>query len=141
MQGTVKFLNTSRGFGYITPSGGSKDVNVRFGDIQHDGGYKPLSEGQKVGSEVSEGPQAPQAKNVRAVDLKGLHMLCDQKRISRAYVVARDMADFEVHTLPTTAQSGDDTARGTSFPKIPAPLACYGLSQPEHRKVACEGKP
>ncbi len=33
MQGTVKVFNTSKGFGYITPSGGSKDVNVRSGDI------------------------------------------------------------------------------------------------------------
>ncbi len=47
-QGIVKFFNSSNGFGYITPSDGSKDVNVRFGDIQGDGGYKPPSEGQKV---------------------------------------------------------------------------------------------
>ena len=37
MQGTVKFFNSSKGFGYITPSDGSKDVNVRSGDIQRDG--------------------------------------------------------------------------------------------------------
>ncbi len=68
MQGTVKFFNASKGFGYITPSDGSKDVNVRSGDIQRDGGYKALSEGQKVEFEVTEGPQGPQAKNVRVVD-------------------------------------------------------------------------
>ena len=68
MQGTVKFFNSSKGFGYITPSDGSKDVNVRSGDIRHDGGYKALSEGQKVEFEVSKGPQGPQAKNVRVVD-------------------------------------------------------------------------
>ena len=44
MQGTVKFFNTSKGFGYITPSDGLKDVNVRSGDIQRDGGHKTLDE-------------------------------------------------------------------------------------------------
>ncbi len=68
MQGTVKFFNSSKGFGYITPSDGSKDVNVRSGDIQRDGGYKALSEGQKVEFEVSMGPQGPKAKNVRVAD-------------------------------------------------------------------------
>jgi hypothetical protein len=73
---------------------------------------------------------------VKVENLKGLRMLCDQKQISRAYVVTRDMADFEVCTIPTKARSGDDTAAGTSILKIPAPMACYWLSQLEHRKVA-----
>ena len=68
MQGTVKFFNSSKGLGYITPSDGSKDVNVRSGNIQCDGGYKALSEGQEVEFEVSMGPQGPQAKNVRVVE-------------------------------------------------------------------------
>ena len=72
----------------------------------------------------------------RVEDLKGLRMLCDQKRISRAYVVTRDMADFEVCTVPTTGQSGDDTGGNTNVLKIPASLACYWLSRLEHRKVA-----
>ena len=55
-------------FGYITPPDGSKDVNVRSGDIHRDGGYKALSEGQQVEFEVSKRPQGPQAKNVRVVD-------------------------------------------------------------------------
>ncbi len=65
---------------------------------------------------------------VKVENLKGLRMLCDKKRISRAYVVTRDMADFEVCTIPTKAHS----ATGTSVLKIPAPLACYWLSQLEH---------
>ena len=48
MQGTVKFFKSFKGFGYITPSDGSNDVNVRSGDIQGDGRYKPLAEDQKV---------------------------------------------------------------------------------------------
>ena len=51
----VKFFNSSKGFEYITPSGGSKDVNVRSSDIQRNGGYKALSEGQEVEFELSEG--------------------------------------------------------------------------------------
>ncbi len=68
MPDTVKFFNGSKGFGYITPSDGSKDVTVRSGDIQRDGGCKALSEGQNVEFEVSEGLQGLQAKNVRAVE-------------------------------------------------------------------------
>ena len=73
---------------------------------------------------------------VRVEDLKGLRMLCDQKQISRAYVVTRDMADFEVCKISVKAQSADAAASGTSVLKIPAPLACYWLSQLEHGKAA-----
>ena len=68
MQGTVKFFNSSKGFGYIIPSDGSKVVNVRSSDIKCDGGFRTLSEGQEVEFEVSAGPQGPQAENVRVVD-------------------------------------------------------------------------
>ncbi|MFQ5463671.1 MAG: hypothetical protein ACE5E5_13725, partial [Phycisphaerae bacterium] len=72
--------------------------------------------------------------NVRMDDLKGLRMLCDQKDIPRAYVVTRDMGDFEVCTIATKTPSAD----GASILKIPAPLACYWLSQLEHSKAAAE---
>ena len=68
MQGTVKFFNTCKGFGYATPCDGSKDVNVRSGDIQHAGGYKPPFEGQKAEFEVSDDPQDPQGKNVSVAE-------------------------------------------------------------------------
>ena len=68
MQGTVKFFNSSKEFGYITPSDGSNDVNDRSGDIQGDGGYKPLAEGQKVEFGLSKGPRGSHAKNVRAME-------------------------------------------------------------------------
>ena len=68
MQDTVKFLNVSHGFGHITPSGGSKDVDVRSGDIQRDGGYKALSEGQEVEFRVGKSPQETQVSNVRLVE-------------------------------------------------------------------------
>ena len=72
---------------------------------------------------------------VRMEDLKGLRALCGAKRISRAYVVTRDMADFEVLAMPGGAKSGDGAEGGTDILKIPAPLACYWLSQLELRKV------
>ncbi|MCH7872852.1 MAG: ATP-binding protein, partial [Planctomycetes bacterium] len=73
---------------------------------------------------------------VNVANLKGLRMLCDQKKISRAYVITRDMADFEVCKISTKAHSADNAAGGTSILKIPAPLACYWLSQLEHSKAA-----
>ena len=68
MQGTVKFFNLSKGFGFITPTDGSKDLFVHSSGIQGDTGQRPLSEGQKVEFEVTEGPKGPRATNVRVVE-------------------------------------------------------------------------
>ncbi|AYD41172.1 cold-shock protein [Clostridium fermenticellae] len=62
MNGTVKWFNSQKGFGFITGEDG-KDVFVHFSQIQTDG-YKTLEEGQKVSFEVVEGPKGPQAENV-----------------------------------------------------------------------------
>ena len=61
--GTVKWFNESKGFGFITPSDGSKDVFVHFSAIQG-AGFKTLLEGQQVSFEVESGPKGPQASNV-----------------------------------------------------------------------------
>ena len=61
--GTVKWFNESKGFGFITPSDGSKDVFVHFSAIQG-GGFKTLLEGQQVSFDVESGPKGPQASNV-----------------------------------------------------------------------------
>jgi len=63
-QGTVKWFNDSKGYGFITPSDGSPDVFVHFSDIKIDG-FKTLSEGQKVEFEIGKGPKGPRATNVR----------------------------------------------------------------------------
>ena len=63
--GTVKWFNESKGFGFITPSDGSKDVFVHFSAIAADG-FRTLAEGQKVSFEVEDGPKGPQAKDVNA---------------------------------------------------------------------------
>ena len=61
--GTVKWFNESKGFGFISPSDGGKDVFVHFSAIQGDG-FRTLAEGQAVSFEVEQGPKGPQAANV-----------------------------------------------------------------------------
>lgn len=61
--GTVKWFNNSKGFGFITPTEGGKDVFVHFSAIQGDG-YRSLEEGQTVNYEVEMGPKGPQATQV-----------------------------------------------------------------------------
>jgi len=61
--GTVKWFNEAKGFGFISPDDGSKDVFVHFSAIQTSG-FKKLDEGQKVQFEVVDGPKGPNAQNV-----------------------------------------------------------------------------
>ena len=65
-QGTVKWFNDTKGYGFITPDDGSPDVFAHYSDIQAEG-FKTLSEGQKVEFEVGQGPKGPRATNIRAV--------------------------------------------------------------------------
>lgn len=64
ISGTVKWFNDSKGFGFIQPEDGSKDVFVHHSAIQGSG-YKSLSEGQKVQFEVTQGQKGPAAENVQ----------------------------------------------------------------------------
>jgi len=64
-QGTVKWFNSEKGFGFIAQEGGGDDVFVHFSAIQMQG-YKSLEENQRVEFEVTQGPKGPQAENVRA---------------------------------------------------------------------------
>jgi CspA family cold shock protein len=65
MQGTVKWFNSTKKFGFIAPSDGGKDVFVHANEIQNP--MKTLSDGERVEFEVTEGQKGPQATNVRAV--------------------------------------------------------------------------
>ena len=65
-RGTVKWFSDQKGYGFVTPDGGSKDVFVHFSSIQGDG-FKSLREGDAVEFEITQGPKGEQASNVRRV--------------------------------------------------------------------------
>ena len=63
MKGTVKWFNAQKGFGFITPENGEKDVFVHFSAITGEG-FKNLEEGQEVEFDTVQGPKGLQAENV-----------------------------------------------------------------------------
>jgi CspA family cold shock protein len=65
-QGSVKWFNGEKGFGFIAQDGGGPDVFVHYSEIQGTG-FKTLDEGQRVEFEVGQGQKGPQAQSVRAI--------------------------------------------------------------------------
>ncbi|HEX4832039.1 MAG TPA: cold-shock protein [Trebonia sp.] len=65
-QGTVKWFNPDKGFGFIAPDDGTADVFVHFSAIESTG-YRTLEENQKVEYNVTQGPKGPQAAQVHAI--------------------------------------------------------------------------
>jgi CspA family cold shock protein len=63
-QGTVKWFNSDKGYGFITVDGGGADVFVHFSAIDS-GGFRSLDENQRVEFEITQGPKGPQAENVK----------------------------------------------------------------------------
>lgn len=62
-KGTVKWFNAEKGFGFIAPEDGSKDVFVHYSEIQGNG-FRSLEENQQVDFEIGEGAKGPQAQQV-----------------------------------------------------------------------------
>ena len=65
-QGTVKWFNSEKGFGFIAPDGDGPDVFVHYSAIATEG-YRSLDENQRVEFETAQGAKGPQAENVRAL--------------------------------------------------------------------------
>lgn len=63
-QGTVKWFNSEKGYGFITPDDGSKDVFAHFSEIAGNG-FRSLDENQQVEFDITQGQKGPQASNIR----------------------------------------------------------------------------
>ena len=66
-KGTVKWFDAAKGFGFITPEDGSKDLFVHHSEIQSGDDYSTLADGQEVEYEIGEGQKGPCANKVTAV--------------------------------------------------------------------------
>jgi CspA family cold shock protein len=64
IKGTIKWFSDQKGYGFVTPEGGKKDVFIHFSAIVGEG-FKSLREGEVVEFEITNGPKGEQASNVR----------------------------------------------------------------------------
>jgi CspA family cold shock protein len=65
--GTVKWFNEAKGYGFIAPDYGSKDLFAHFREIQGGDGYRTLAENARVQFDVTQGAKGPQAANIRPI--------------------------------------------------------------------------
>ncbi len=64
--GIVKWFNETKGYGFITPEDGSKDLFAHYSEIQS-AGFKTLTEGQRVSFNATQGAKGPQASNIQII--------------------------------------------------------------------------
>nr|WP_319804754.1 cold-shock protein [Entomomonas sp. E2T0] len=64
--GIVKWFNETKGYGFITPEDGSKDLFAHYSEIQS-AGFKTLTEGQRVSFTATQGAKGPQASNIQII--------------------------------------------------------------------------
>jgi cold shock protein len=67
--GTVKWFNDAKGFGFIEPEGGGADVFAHFSAVQMDG-FKTLKQGSRVSFELVQGPKGDLAQNILGLDVE-----------------------------------------------------------------------
>ncbi len=65
--GTVTWFDDGKGFGFITPDAGGKDLFAHHSEIKNNGCFRTLAEGAKVSFETTQGAKGPQASNIRAL--------------------------------------------------------------------------
>ena len=65
--GTVKWFNEAKGYGFIAPDNGSKDLFAHFREIQGSDGYRTLAENARVQFDVTQGAKGLQASNIRPI--------------------------------------------------------------------------
>ena len=109
----TRYYQSSIGFSYWRSKRSGHEVDI-VADI----------EGQLVPFEVKY-----RTGKVKPDDFKGLRLLCGERRISRAYLITRDMTELGVIRLSPDSASGNKLKTETALLKLPAPLACYWLSR------------
>ena len=99
-EGTVKWFNGEKGYGFITSEEGGKDVFVHYSAIEGSG-FKSLQEGQRVSFELGQGQKGPQADHVRALDSARPHVTAPESRsgIDRRHLLSSQPSS----TRPTQA--------------------------------------
>lgn len=65
--GIVKWFDDGKGYGFITPEGGGKDLFAHHSEIKNNGGFRSLQENQRVEFEVKQGQKGLQAANIRVI--------------------------------------------------------------------------